>query len=712
MPGRARRSILLYVSWVALAPAWPVHAQSMEDVAARVRAHDDEAALAALRRLPGPEEPRARYLRARLLDRLGRHGEAAEAYPTGADAAALPSSVREDAALRRAIALARTGACDAAREGARAGGDALLRARLAECALAAGDLGTAVRELREVVRRNARDVDHVAARLALAEALSRQGARDEALATLSAVVVERPEHPEAAAAQQAIEALSGEALALDLEQRLRRAERLRQVRRHLDALAELDAAGRPSALAELRRWLHVRGMALFEHRNRYAEAAAVLAESARLGGPHAADDQFHAARALSRADRDLEAVGAYRRFAADHPAHARAPEALYLASWLELRHGTAGAEARMQRFLRSPAARRDPTSMREGLWHLALRAFEGRRYPRAAELFQAYAATDPQPLVRARGFYWLGRARQAQRDSRGALAAYRDAMRVEPLHWYALLARQRIAALGEDPGPPFPLAAEPGEPPGTSAALPEEVAFYAELGLRADARDALRAREREVREAGGLPALVAAYLALEEPARARTLASGAALRRSDRAPGPRDRWQWDASFPRPWASRVDSAARASGLAPAHVYAVMWQESAFDPDAVSYADAIGLMQLLPGTAARVAERLGVARTRDMLFDPLVNIQLGAAYVGELHARFGVPLCFAGFNAGGHRVEAWLAAQGEVDLDLFVERIPFVQTRNYVRRVTSHLAHYLYLEDPERGWPLELPLTLRP
>ncbi len=119
-----------------------------------------------------------------------------------------------------------------------------------------------------------------------------------------------------------------------------------------------------------------------------------------------------------------------------------------------------------------------------------------------------------------------------------------------------------------------------------------------------------------------------------------------------------------------------------------------------------------MQLIPPTAERVARAAGVELSRDMLFDPAVNIRLGATYVGGLARRFGVPLCFAAFNGGGHNVEAWLQARGETELDLFVERIPFTQTRNYIRRVTSHLAHYLYLEDPSRGWPLELPRTVAP
>src|SRR5690606_35993706 len=106
--------------------------------------------------------------------------------------------------------------------------------------------------LRAVVRRGARDVDLFAARYQLAEALARRGARDEAIAALTDLIVERPEHPEAPLATRALEALRGAPVELSFEQRMRRAARFSDQRRYDEALAELDAAGRPRARAELR----------------------------------------------------------------------------------------------------------------------------------------------------------------------------------------------------------------------------------------------------------------------------------------------------------------------------------------------------------------------------------------------------------------------------------------------------------------------------
>lgn len=714
--GRSVRALPLLL--LLIAPASGVAAQDdpIVPIAQLVRRHADDAALAALSALGAADQrpARVRYLRGRLLERLSRLPEAAEAFPVGSDAEALPDAVRRDSAERAAAAFARTGRCDRAREllsTERA--DPLVEARLAECALSEGNLEQAIEGLRAVVRRGDDAVDQFSARFSLAEALARSDQEAEAIEILTDMVVERVDHPEVESARAALEALHGGPIELSFVRRTRQAERLVEVRRHADAIALLEAIGRPRPDAELRHWLHLYGAALYRERHHYAEAAAILAQSAALDGPHAAEDQFDAARALSRADRDAEAVRAYRRFAAERSTHRLAPEATYLAAWLELRHDVRGGERNMSRFALSAFARRAPDFEQEATWQLGLRAFERRRHRDAERHFVRYAAMSPSPMVRGRGTYWLGRSRQARGDTAGAIAAYRAALYVEPLHWYALLSRQRLEELGEDAPAPFPEPPLEGVPPRVGVELPEVARFYFALGLRGDALAALRRRAAQMRRGPhGLERLVAAYQQLGAASEVAQMMGGPTTLRRQNAPGAMDRWRWDAAYPRPWPERTAESADPAGLAPAHIYAVMRQESGFDPDVVSYADAVGLMQLLPETALRMASRIGLDLRREMLFDPEINIRLGAAYVGGLASRFGVPLAFAAFNAGGHRVDAWLQDSGRAELDLFVEHIPFEQTRNYVRRVTSHLAHYRYLEDPAQGWPLSLPTHVEP
>ena len=118
--------------------------------------------------------------------------------------------------------------------------------------------------------------------------------------------------------------------------------------------------------------------------------------------------------------------------------------------------------------------------------------------------------------------------------------------------------------------------------------------------------------------------------------------------------------------------------------------------------------------MPKVSARLAKSIGVSVRRQQLFDPEWNIRLGVKEIEGLYEEYGgvMPLSIAAYNAGSRRVREWIKRSGRMDLDRFVERIPFDETRNYVRRVMSHYARYRYLIDPEGGWPLTLPRRIRP
>jgi soluble lytic murein transglycosylase len=106
--------------------------------------------------------------------------------------------------------------------------------------------------------------------------------------------------------------------------------------------------------------------------------------------------------------------------------------------------------------------------------------------------------------------------------------------------------------------------------------------------------------------------------------------------------------------------------------------------------------------------------GEAYEDGMLFDPDRNIELGVEYIAWIGRKFHgqIPLLAAGYNGGPHNVARWLTDTAEERLDYFVERIPFDQTRNYVRRVITSYARYLFLYETEGNeWPLDLPATIR-
>jgi soluble lytic murein transglycosylase len=132
---------------------------------------------------------------------------------------------------------------------------------------------------------------------------------------------------------------------------------------------------------------------------------------------------------------------------------------------------------------------------------------------------------------------------------------------------------------------------------------------------------------------------------------------------------------------------------------------MRQESAFDPEAVSPAHAVGLMQLLPETARAIADELALTHDDARLTSPPYAIRVAARVLRKLIGQFhgNVPLALAAYNGGADSVERWASRAPGMQLDTFVERIPFRETRDYVARVMGNLARYGYLADGEAGVP---------
>ncbi len=147
-------------------------------------------------------------------------------------------------------------------------------------------------------------------------------------------------------------------------------------------------------------------------------------------------------------------------------------------------------------------------------------------------------------------------------------------------------------------------------------------------------------------------------------------------------------------FPLEHLDLLERYAQDNGLTLPWVLALVRQESAFGPRAHSHAGARGLMQLMPRTARSVAKKLGKPRPRMQdLFEPKTNIPLGTAYLGQVYRRLDhhPVLATAAYNAGPHRVSRWLPAHTQ-DADIWVENIPFKETRQYVQRVMSYAVIY--------------------
>jgi soluble lytic murein transglycosylase len=149
-------------------------------------------------------------------------------------------------------------------------------------------------------------------------------------------------------------------------------------------------------------------------------------------------------------------------------------------------------------------------------------------------------------------------------------------------------------------------------------------------------------------------------------------------------------------FPLKYEGVINEQAHLYGLQPALVAAIVYEESKFDPRAHSAAGAFGLMQLMPETAAWAAEEIGVPELAAQLEQPKANVTLGTWYFRYLLDRYtDEEMALAAYNGGEWNLDKWLAEAGG-DPDQLVDRIPFDETRNFVRRVrdTRRIYYWLY------------------
>jgi len=154
-------------------------------------------------------------------------------------------------------------------------------------------------------------------------------------------------------------------------------------------------------------------------------------------------------------------------------------------------------------------------------------------------------------------------------------------------------------------------------------------------------------------------------------------------------------------YPRPYLGAVGEAGKLAQLPADWILAIMRQESLFRKDAVSHADARGVMQMLPSTASAVARRWHISvPPRDALFDPTVAIPLGAAYFRELLDHFDgqLALTLAAYNAGPAPVVRWLPV-GSMDADVWIENIPYNETRGYVQHILEHIVAFAAVRGAE-------------
>ncbi|MEZ4306440.1 MAG: transglycosylase SLT domain-containing protein [Polyangiaceae bacterium] len=465
---------------------------------------------------------------------------------------------------------------------------------------------------------------------------------------------------------------------------------------------------------------------------------------------------------LARMKRKAEAADAYQEAATTCKATPKHPDALYNAGkWLSTTgHYAEGVkrfeelektyptnrladDARVKRAIAARDNADDATFVKlltslpddfpkgdlvkDGLFELSLHHAEKHTW--GAALAPLKRASDIEKERRERVYYsagrfgyFLGRALLETGSEDKGREALVEVIQTYPLTYYMSLAYARLAerdpaaakraldeAMAREAAEPFYVPPHPAlKGPAWSRAV--ELVRQGELRLARGELDLLgvgdRSAPREVLWASAL-LFARAGSAQQSHGVLRSASTTTSTSRTELTEWlehyPAGKWRaaWELAFPRPFADIVGPAAAQSGIPEALAYAIMREESGFEPRVVSSAKAVGLMQLILPTAKRMAKPLQLPSDTESLKKPQVNIPLGCRYLGQLRTQFpdNVLLSIPGYNAGGGAPKRWLKERPGYDFDVWVERIPYDETQKYTKRVIGSMSAYelLYWQD---------------
>ena len=334
----------------------------------------------------------------------------------------------------------------------------------------------------------------------------------------------------------------------------------------------------------------------------------------------------------------------------------------------------------------------------DAVWRLAWLHYRSGDWPAALTTFKALAAQSRSGTFGTAALYWQARSAEKLGDTDSAKQIYRQIFNGGEESYYQTLSQRALERLGspmQEADLAKPSAGSEAEP-----ALGAEVNFHLSrareltvLGLHGLAVAELdRVNQRANPKSRLQPLLMREYFANQAYGRSLNLASQLPISQSER-----NYYRYPLAY---W-ELVQQKAQERELDPHLILALIRQESLFDARARSPATALGLMQLIPPTAARVAKQLGLpAPTQEKLFDPELNISLGTQYLKDLMQRYSNNWfkAIAAYNAGEAAVDRWERELATDDIEEFVERIPYIETRGYVKLVLRNHRIYKRLYEP--------------
>jgi soluble lytic murein transglycosylase len=525
---------------------------------------------------------------------------------------------------------------------------------------------------------------------------------------------------------------SAENLSYTLDDKISRIYNIRDAGRPAKALRELnniiqDSQEKGTEDTPLIKLYSLRAQ-IYMHLRKYSLAIHQIDQLEKLMQTSDPKLLYQKAKALSRLDQDRDAVQIYKQIHKKHPDSEFAPKALYRAArlcQLELKHQDA-----MHIYKILIKEYPDKEESRDALFQLGWIYYLEKRFKRAAECLQEVPRVEEEPHFNARTLYWLARALDMTGKSKEAAELQEQILKSYPNTCYALFLTNyfnkkcasdfsRDTKSARNSNPETPETSKPSNPAtsiNTASEFSKECArdfspdltIPAELiqiGLLEDALEELKCIEKT----GNLSEkeilqLAKLYLQANDYFSAHRLIHNKYGKEIEIQP---QKYPEHAklAFPLAYYDLVMQHSKTNNLDPFLILALVYAESRYKTDALSRAGATGLMQLIPHTARKMAKELGQdSLSSKSLNDPDTNLKLGCYYLAKLIKEFSqdkskdqlMPLlqALASYNAGEDNVNEWKDQYQKVapGPDEFLEMIPFIETRVYVRKVLAHYAIY--------------------
>ena len=445
----------------------------------------------------------------------------------------------------------------------------------------------------------------------------------------------------------------------------------------------------------------------------YSNAIRTFEGMLRSGHPnYKTRAQFQRILATRRSGQRTRALRLFREFTTENPWSSLLDDVMMEYGWTlrDARDFATARKAYAEVVAKFPQSKHAP----EAAWLTAWCDIRLKRHSQSMASLKTLILAYPKSDYAGRGHFWLGKVHERLGDSQQAADAYRQVVEMDT-YYYAARADEKLRELA-----------------GAGAVGPEYIDSVSRMVRQASVSvDSLQHMplprvEMLTRLDDNAAAIAEMESLLDRSKDDRALLYYHLMRANERLGRtyrayimayrfsnlPEVRWSGDDPpvevgqllYPIPFQESLEKAGEEFGVDPHYLAAMIREESRFNASVVSWAGAYGLMQVMPDTGKRIAQRIGIEQfDKDMLLDPEVNIRMGAWYIRFLLDEFGgdFSLVSGAYNAGEGRMGQWRERYAITDLDEFIEQVPYTETRNHIKKVmhSYHVYRHLYGEDEE-------------